>query len=284
MRSVDHPGASGIAATAVLLAGAAMGVVVLLGSGRIGDRSLGSAADGIFADTATLLAPAAPAYVLWPILYLGLAAYAVWQALPAQRVSLRQARLRGWAIASMLLNAAWIAAAVSEALLASVVIILLLLATLVMIFATVAEACPVGWVDRLLVDAVFGLYLGWIMAMVLANTAAWLVHIGIGAGEPSGTASAWSAGALGGLVMAAVVLAKASGGRAAPAAGTAWALAWIAHGRLAGDLQAPAVGLVAAVGVAVVAASVIAARWRAHAVAAPRAGRKPLASAEALAR
>ncbi|MBD8504933.1 tryptophan-rich sensory protein [Hoyosella sp. G463] len=260
VRSEDHPGGTRAASMGVLLACAAMGAAVLVGSGRMGARSLGSAADGVFAETGTLLAPAAPAYALWPVLYLGLAAYAVWQALPAQQRSLRHARLRGWAVASMLLNAAWIVAAVSGALLASVVIILALLAALVMIIATVAEACPSGRIDRLLIDGVFGLYLGWIMAMVLANTSSWLVFIGIGAGEPSSTATAWSVGAICGLVVASALLARASGGRAAPAAAVAWALAWIAQGRLAGDLAAPALGLVAAAGAVVVVAAVISAR------------------------
>ncbi|WP_149359495.1 tryptophan-rich sensory protein [Lolliginicoccus suaedae] len=262
MRSQDHPGGTREASIAVLLACAAMSAAALVGSGRMGNQSLGSAADGIFAETATVLAPAAPGYALWPVLYLGLAAYAVWQALPAQRSSPRHARLRGWAIASMLLNAAWIITAISGALLASVVIILALLATLVVILATIAGACPSGRIDRLLVDGVLGLYLGWIMAMVLANIAAWLARIGIGAADPSSTATAWASGAICGLVMASVLLVRASGGRVAPAAGVAWALAWIAQGRLAGDLAAPAIGLVAAAGAAVILVAVLAARSR----------------------
>jgi hypothetical protein len=54
----------------------------LVGVGVIGTRVEESSGGALAAD-ATLIAPAGPAFQIWSLIYVGLAAYTVWQWLPA---------------------------------------------------------------------------------------------------------------------------------------------------------------------------------------------------------
>ena len=77
----------------------------LVGIGVLGTRVEESSGGALAAD-ATLLAPASPAFSIWSVIYGGLAAYTIWQWLPANTANIR-ARRSGWLVAlSMLLNAA----------------------------------------------------------------------------------------------------------------------------------------------------------------------------------
>ena len=79
-------------------------VGTLVGVGVLGTRVEESSGGALAAD-ATLLAPAGPAFAIWTPIYLGLAAYTVWQWLPEQATD-RRHRAIGWlAAASMVLNA-----------------------------------------------------------------------------------------------------------------------------------------------------------------------------------
>lgn len=94
----------------ILTAASAVAALALaaVGSGAFGGTPVASAAGGYFSSTATPVAPGAPAFAIWSVIYAGLLAYAVWQLLPEARHSARQRRIRPWAAASMLLNAAWL--------------------------------------------------------------------------------------------------------------------------------------------------------------------------------
>ena len=83
-------------------------VTAFVGSGAVGGTPISQAAGGAFSSDGTPLSPAGPAFSIWSVIYLGLIAYAVWQLFPAARRSDRHRALRPWAIASALLNAAWI--------------------------------------------------------------------------------------------------------------------------------------------------------------------------------
>lgn len=92
---------------AVVVSEIACVIGTLFGVGVLGTRVEESSGGSLAAD-ATLIAPAVPAFSMWSVIYLGLAAYTVWQVLPAQANAPR-ARATGWlAAASMVLNAAWL--------------------------------------------------------------------------------------------------------------------------------------------------------------------------------
>ncbi|MEW1954484.1 TspO/MBR family protein [Terrabacter sp. NPDC080008] len=104
-------------------------VGTLVGVGVLGTR-VEESSGGALAATATLVAPAGPAFSIWTPIYLGLLGYAVWQLLPAHAVRDR-ARSTGWlAAASMVLNALWLLVTQQGSIWASVVVIVALALTL----------------------------------------------------------------------------------------------------------------------------------------------------------
>ena len=101
----------------------------LIGAGIIGTQVENSAGGSLSSDS-TLLAPAGTAFSIWSVIYLGLAAYTVWQWLPSRAADPR-ARATGWlAAASMLFNAAWLLVTQLGSGWAGVVVIVLLVLVL----------------------------------------------------------------------------------------------------------------------------------------------------------
>ena len=79
----------------------------LVGLGVLGGPEVQQAAGGALAADATYIAPAVPAFGIWTPIYLGLAAYTLWQWLPVTATP--RYRQTGWlAAASMVLNALWL--------------------------------------------------------------------------------------------------------------------------------------------------------------------------------
>ena len=237
--------ASGIVATA----GA------FLGSGVLGGTPIAEAAGGWLGEDSTPLAPASGAFRIWSLIYLGLLAYSVWQVLPNQRRSGRQRALRPWAVAAMLLNAAWIWSVQLGWLNASLLVIAVLLAVLGRILVLLVRTGPEGRVDAVVTDGTFGLYLGWVTIATVANVSAVLGAAGVdGLGLP---VPVLASAVLAVAALIGVATAWRSGGRLAPALALAWGLAWIAVGRLDGGLESPGSAVAAAIASAVVLGSAV---------------------------
>src|SRR3712207_5999999 len=143
-----------------------------VGSGAFGGTPIDEAADGALSASATPVAPGSPAFSIWSVIYTGLLAYAVWQALPVQRTDRRQRRTGWLAALSMLLNAALIAVVQAGGLWPSVLVIVALLVVLVAVLRVCLAIPPRTRVEALLVDGTFGLYLGWVTIATIANVAA----------------------------------------------------------------------------------------------------------------
>src|SRR5829696_4548914 len=140
-------------------------VGTLVGIGVLGTR-VEEAAGGALAATATLIAPAGPAFSIWTPIYIGLLAYAVWQALPSVAVRER-VRSTGWlAAASMVLNAGWLLVAQQGWIWVSVVVILALALTLgTLLYRLTRQSAASTW-ERVVLDGTFGLYLGgWLLRL-----------------------------------------------------------------------------------------------------------------------
>lgn len=244
----------------VVLVSAVLAVVLAaVGSGAFGGTSVADAAGGALSATATTVAPATTAFSIWSVIYLGLIAYAVYQALPAQRATTRHRRLGYWVAASMLLNAGWLFAAVqlgSVWLAAAVIVVLVLV--LARIFVICFHTASGGWIDAIVTDGTLGLYLGWVSVATVANIAAALVDSGFDGFDF--TAGFWSAVVLGFAALVGVALAFAGRGRIAPALSLSWGLAWIAVGRLTGEPENAVAGVAAIVASAVVLVVTIAVR------------------------
>ena len=164
-------------------------------------------------------------------IYAGLLAYAVWQFL-ASAQSARHDRLRPWILVSVLLNAAWIWTVQAGLLGLSVVVIALLLACLAWILVLLESVRAHSWGERILLDGVQGLHLGWVSIAAVANLAAWLASTGV-VGDP-GQSSLWAKVMLVVAVLIGAFTAVYNGGRPAPAFALAWGLVWIGVGRADG--------------------------------------------------
>lgn len=233
-----------------------------VGSGAAGGTPIQQVAGGAFAADATQIAPAAQAFSIWSVIYLGLIAYAIWQALPSQRHQPRQRRLGYPIAASLILNAAWILSVQYGFVALSVPVIVALLVVLIETFRRTLASRPTGRVEALVLDGTVGLYLGWVCVATAANIAAYLTSIGFAgfgiSGDVWGAAVAAVAGTVG------VLLALRGSGRIAPTASLCWGLAWVAVGRLTGDLISIPTAIVAVAAVVAVVGVTAVARIRSN--------------------
>ena len=118
-----------------------------------------------------LIVPADYAFVIWAPIYLGFLAFAIYQALPAQRHNPRFAKTRLWLAASALLNAAWIIAFDNLLFTLSLAIITLMLITALRMHRTleIGETRVFGLERYLRVP--FSLYAGWLTVATVVNAA-----------------------------------------------------------------------------------------------------------------
>lgn len=230
------------------------------GSGAGGGRSQQEVGDGALAADATPVAPGEPAFGIWSVIYLGLVAYAVWQALPAQRDDARQRRTGWLVLASMVLNAAWIGVVQADLLALSVVVIVVLLAVLLVAVARLGERGPSGPVEAVVVDGTVGLYLGWVTVATVAN--AFAVAVAAGVDATSAGAEAWAVVGLAAAGAAGVGYALWTRGQPAIGAAIAWGLTWVVVARTTGEPRSGPAAAAAGVAAAVVVAVTLVARLR----------------------
>lgn len=232
---------------AVISALVFMLIAAMVGVGVFGGTPIAEAQGGALSASATLLAPATPAFSIWSVIYTGLAAYTIWQALPAQRPSTRQRAMGWWIALSMVLNGLWIVTVQFWTIWGTTIVIFVLLAALCVTFQrAVATRMPrAGITDSLLIDGVTGLHLGWVAVASVANVAAWLTAVG--PTDWADHAQAWGLAVIVVVAIIGLAVAWASGWRIAPGLALAWGLVWIAVGRLADQPRSEAIGIAAIV-------------------------------------
>lgn len=125
----------------------------------------------------TLLTPAGYAFGIWGLIFLGLAGYAVWQLLPAQRrASLPDALARPLTLASAA-TAAWVVLFAHELILPSVGVMLLILGALVVVYGRARRRIFAGAASAW-AGVPFSLYLGWISVASVINLTIGLRELG----------------------------------------------------------------------------------------------------------
>lgn len=134
----------------------------------------------------TLFTPAGYVFAIWGVIYLGLLAYMVYQALPSQRTNPRLRAVGWWYVLGNLANTIWIFAWHWQQFLISLGLIVILLVSLIMAYLRLAPARQVpGLVSRgewWTTHVPFSIYLGWITVATVANSAVYLVSIGFDGG------------------------------------------------------------------------------------------------------
>lgn len=219
-------------------------IATLIGIGLFGGVQVKDAAGGALAADATLIAPAVQAFGIWTPVYLGLAAYTVWQWLPSQAARPRQRRVGWWVAVTMILNGLWLLCVQAGWLWASVLVIAVLVGVLGLTMALLHHHPAESWVEKIVLDGTMGLYLGWVCVATCANVTAALVDAGVSLGSLGNQIAAvvvlLVAGAVG------VVLAQRLGARWAIMIALAWGLGWVAVGRLTDQPASTVVGITAA--------------------------------------
>jgi len=126
-----------------------------------------------------LLTPATYVFSIWGLIYLGLIAFIVYQALPVSRENSLVKAVGILFAVSSLFNILWLFAWHYQKIGWSMIVMLLLLATLIFIYLRIGAVTNVKSIyDRILVKYPFSLYLGWVSAATLVNFNVLLYDIG----------------------------------------------------------------------------------------------------------
>jgi len=167
-------------------------VIVIFVNGMANGVPLGGQTTGeISAKYPSLFTPAGYVFGIWGVIYLGLAIFVVWQALPKQRTNQNLAAISIPFILSCACNALWIFAWHYDFLLLSMVLMLGILMSLVLVY----RALNIGVsnavrAEKWLVHLPFSIYTGWITVATIANLSA--VQIDRGWDDLLFTATTWT--------------------------------------------------------------------------------------------
>jgi translocator protein len=122
--------------------------------------------------------PAGYVFAIWGVIYIGWIAFAVYQALPAQKESPRLRKLGYFFALSGLFNAAWLFCWHYNQFALSVLVMLGLLGLLIASYLRLDVArTKVGNAEKWCVDVPFSVYLGWITVATVANVTDLLYYI-----------------------------------------------------------------------------------------------------------
>lgn len=117
-----------------------------------------------------LFTPAGYVFSIWGLIYIGLIAFTVYQALPAQREHPGLRRMGYWYVGSAVANAAWLLVWHYDLLIASMVAMFALLGCLIVIYLRLRSwriQAPSGF--RWCVYIPFSVYLAWVTVATVAN-------------------------------------------------------------------------------------------------------------------
>ena len=153
-----------------------------------------------------LFVPAGYVFSIWGVIYLGLFAYAIYQARPSQRDNPRLRRIDVLFWLSCVANIVWIFLWHYNQLPLTLIAMLGLLASLIAIYLRLdIGRARVPSTERLMVHVPFSVYLGWITVATVANVTTVLYSLGWH-GQPF-SSEAWAIAMLGvGAVITAAVL------------------------------------------------------------------------------
>jgi translocator protein len=118
----------------------------------------------------TVITPAGYAFSIWGIIYLGIIAFSIYQAMPMQLENFR--KIRTPYLVSCLANCVWIYVWHHELIVASVFAMLVLLASMVAINVNLSVK------DSLIARIPLGIYFGWVSVATIVNITICLIYLG----------------------------------------------------------------------------------------------------------
>lgn len=158
----------------ILVIVATVGVIIfnyLAAVGYLGGIDTGAISDKY----PTRITPAGYAFAIWSLIYFGLIAFSIYQALPRNVARFRS--LRTVYILSCAANCAWLYFWHAEAILTCLLVIFVLLGSLAVINSQLRETETMS--DYWLVKAPFGIYFGWVTAATILNATIAPVYLNI---------------------------------------------------------------------------------------------------------
>ena len=178
---------------------ATVGMIILNWLAKVG--ILGGIETGAISDKyPTHITPAGFAFAIWGLIYLGMLAFSIYQALPSNAGKYRD--VRRIYILSCVANGAWLYTWSQEMMIVSlgIIVVLLISLALINIKLPVSETKGEYWLTKF----PFGLYFGWVTAATILNATITLISLGIDFPETTtiliGAALMLIAAALGALV------------------------------------------------------------------------------------
>jgi hypothetical protein len=123
--------------------------------------------------------PAGYVFSIWGLIYIGLIAYAVYQALPSQRENPRLQATGWWVVLGGLANSTWIFLWHYEQFVGTLGAMLILLASLIAVYLRLGTGLTrVPAAETWAVRVPFSIYLGWISVATIANVSDVLDFVG----------------------------------------------------------------------------------------------------------
>ena len=118
----------------------------------------------------TFFVPAGYVFSIWGLIYIGLIALTIFQALPAQRENPRLVRVGWWLVVGNLANAAWIFLWHYQQFALTLIAMLTLLVSLLFTYVGIQKNTQVlSPAERLCFNLPVSIYLGWISVATIAN-------------------------------------------------------------------------------------------------------------------
>jgi hypothetical protein len=155
--------------TAIAILGAFL-VNVLSNLFPLNGLNIGEISNTFFNDVRII--PASYAFAIWGLIYVGLFALGIYQALPAQRQNPRLRRMGYWLAIACASQSIWVLLFLSRQFLLSIVAMLGILIPLLLIYLRleIGKTRPPR-LERWLVDIPLSVYLGWISVATIVNVA-----------------------------------------------------------------------------------------------------------------
>lgn len=213
----------------VTVVAAATLVLGFMGLGWFGGPTAHSAAHSAYGPENALLAPNSNSFMIWGVLFVWIALYAIFQWHPSQRSSYRQRDIGYLTAGAGLLGALWLLCARSSLVFLSVVVALALTTVLVYAVRRMNQRTARSNVERVFVDGPAALFLGWMLVLLPATLSIALTRAGFTLLLP---ASLWAVLTIVGCTWAAASFSMSERGRIVVALGFAWGLFWVMLDRL----------------------------------------------------
>lgn len=142
----------------------------------LNSRTTGAISDSF---TQNVFVPAGYVFSIWGLIYVALTGFVIYQLTPTGRQSGAVQQVGGWFAISSLANSGWILAWHAGVFPLTMLAMGVVLGSLaVIVWRIYRRPGTVGLADRLLVQAPFSLYLGWISVATIANAAVVLLDLG----------------------------------------------------------------------------------------------------------